>query len=56
MIAFTAIGLLWFWLLCFEIGYALIPTFRAVRAAWALWLFGRQVEHAINIFQEKCNA
>lgn len=49
MIVFTIIGLLVFWVWCFQIGYSLIPTYMVVRAGWAVFLFGREAEHVIAI-------
>lgn len=50
MIAFTALGLLVFWIWCFELGYHLEPTFHAVRAMLAVWLIGREVEALLAVF------
>ncbi|HEY0915675.1 MAG TPA: hypothetical protein VGE22_12460 [Solimonas sp.] len=50
MIVFTIIGVLWFWMLCFEIGYGLIPACRVLRAGVAVWLLGREAESLMAIF------
>lgn len=50
MIVFTIIGLLWFWNLCFWIGYGLIPAVHVVRAELAVLLFGHEAERVMAIF------
>lgn len=50
MIAFTILGLLVFWWVCFWIGYGLVPAVQLTCAAWAVWLIGREAEHLMAVF------
>ena len=49
MIAFTILGLLVFWIWCFQIGYHLIPAINISRSAMAVWLIGRKADRLIAV-------
>lgn len=47
VIVFTAIGLLWFWLFCFQVGYYMEPGFYTLRALIVTHLLGREAERLV---------
>jgi hypothetical protein len=48
MIVFTILGLLWFWMFCFEIGYHITPACQLIRSGFAIWHSGREMDRFVG--------